>query len=463
MSEMHETSAPKPLDPFHPSPGEMPEHLAGRERELGILQRVIDRLADGRKASSNIILTAPRGFGKTTLLNAAANMAQDANARDKSSDEAGCKKIRSILTNTSELTSIRQLIQMTLGRKAGAVVTQESGTSVGGEAGFHALGFKAGGQGGRTNAQTVRQAPLELHAWVSAWAKKCGKRPTLLLLDEGHRLHTGRLVDGEEVGNVAGALFNAVQSIRNSGSPLCLVIAGTPDMKDNLGKAGATFWSRCAPSHILDLPSLSPQAACDALEKPLELMGLTADADALQRMVDDAQGYPHFLQMWGHAAHEALVAAGGDRLTVEHVESARPLLNRAKGELYGQQYQEIRGAQIEGHSLLPGFGALCAAISEAHGGRVLEDDLERALEASLPQELQGAAQIEATEAVMRKARHTGLARVRLDADGHAWWTPAIPSMLDYIKGRVVRRNPAGAEAPRALHSNRVPAGTGGAS
>ena len=438
----------------------MPEHLAGRERELGILQRVVDRLAEGHKGSSNIILTAPRGFGKTTLLNAAANMAQDANARKKSGDGANCKKISAIRTNASELTSIGQLMQVTLGRKAGAVVTQESGTSVGGEAGFHALGFKAGGQGGRTKAQTVRQAPLELHAWVSAWAKKYAKRPTLLLLDEAHRLRTGRLVDGEEVDNVAGALFNAVQSVRNSGSPLCLVIAGTPDMRDNLGKAGATFWSRCAPSHILDLPSLSPQAAWDALEKPLELMGLTADADALQRIVDDAQGYPHFLQMWGHAVHEALVAAGGDRLTVEHVESVRPLLNRAKGQLYGQQYQEIRGAQVDGHSLLPAFGALCAAISEAQG--VLEDDLERTLEASLPQELKGAAQIEATEAVMRKARHTGLARVRLDADGHAWWTPAIPSMLDYIRGRVVRRNPAGADVPRARRSKRAPTSTGGA-
>src|SRR3979409_2733398 len=66
------------MDPFrHPSApgaGQRPPELAGRDREIGQFEVVLERIARGRPERS-MVLTGLRGVGKTVLLNAFRSMA----------------------------------------------------------------------------------------------------------------------------------------------------------------------------------------------------------------------------------------------------------------------------------------------------------------------------------------------------------------------------------------------------
>ena len=56
-------------NPYAPGAGQRPPELAGRDRELGAFDVVLERVARGRPERS-LVLTGLRGVGKTVLLNA---------------------------------------------------------------------------------------------------------------------------------------------------------------------------------------------------------------------------------------------------------------------------------------------------------------------------------------------------------------------------------------------------------
>src|ERR1043166_6071627 len=55
-------------NPYAPGAGQRPPELAGRDRELGVFDVVLERVSRGRPERS-LILTGLRGVGKTVLLN----------------------------------------------------------------------------------------------------------------------------------------------------------------------------------------------------------------------------------------------------------------------------------------------------------------------------------------------------------------------------------------------------------
>jgi hypothetical protein len=64
------------LNPYRPGAGVPPPILSGRESELEAISIMIGRLALGR-GDRSIVLTGIRGVGKTALLWAGEDMAQD--------------------------------------------------------------------------------------------------------------------------------------------------------------------------------------------------------------------------------------------------------------------------------------------------------------------------------------------------------------------------------------------------
>ena len=54
---------------FTPGDGATPPALTGREREEAVLTRCLGELLGGRAPPHNVVLTGPRGTGKTVLLN----------------------------------------------------------------------------------------------------------------------------------------------------------------------------------------------------------------------------------------------------------------------------------------------------------------------------------------------------------------------------------------------------------
>ena len=61
-------------NPYAPGAGQRPPELAGRDRELGQFEVVLERVARGRPERS-MVLTGLRGVGKTVLLNTLRSMA----------------------------------------------------------------------------------------------------------------------------------------------------------------------------------------------------------------------------------------------------------------------------------------------------------------------------------------------------------------------------------------------------
>src|SRR5579863_7534176 len=61
-------------NPYAPGAGQRPPELAGRDREIGQFNVVLERVARARPERS-IVLTGLRGVGKTVLLNAFRSMA----------------------------------------------------------------------------------------------------------------------------------------------------------------------------------------------------------------------------------------------------------------------------------------------------------------------------------------------------------------------------------------------------
>src|SRR5260370_443213 len=61
-------------NPYAPGAGQRPPELAGRDREIGQFEVVVERIAGGRPERS-MVLTGLRGVGKTVLLNSFRSMA----------------------------------------------------------------------------------------------------------------------------------------------------------------------------------------------------------------------------------------------------------------------------------------------------------------------------------------------------------------------------------------------------
>ena len=61
-------------NPYAPGAGQRPPELAGRDREIGQFEVVLERVAHGRPERS-MVLTGLRGVGKTVLLNSFRSMA----------------------------------------------------------------------------------------------------------------------------------------------------------------------------------------------------------------------------------------------------------------------------------------------------------------------------------------------------------------------------------------------------
>jgi hypothetical protein len=76
-----------------------------------------------------------------------------------------------------------------------------------------------------------------------------------------------------------------------------------------------------------DVDSLSHEEALAALTGPLETTTREADVDLAETVVEEVEGYPYFIQLWGSELWDAADTAGGERLTIN-------LLNAAREDIY---------------------------------------------------------------------------------------------------------------------------------
>ena len=309
----------------------MPPALTGREREQAVLSRCLADLLGGASPPHDVVLTGPRGNGKTVLLNwferACRDHGTDVDVMNLTPDDIPTRD--ALIAVLSPPSGLAKLLPRKIG--VAAVGSVEWAPPPGG----------------------VRNLPAKLTA-------RCRRKPLAVLLDEAHTLDI----------DVGRMLLNASQRVR-ADAPFMLVLAGTPGLAAHLAAMDASFWSRLGEGR-LGIGLLGDAAARAALAEPLAAHGGGIDADALATVVEESQRYPYFVQLWGAALWERHPVTGATRLTAAHLDAAR-------SDVAGQitDYYQDRRRELETRGLLP--AAMATAPLFQAGGTASDHAVDAAL------------------------------------------------------------------------------------
>ena len=365
----------RPRQLFTPGTGQLPPYFAGREDEQRTLLHCLNVLRDGETVPADIVLTGPRGNGKTALLRwfdreILAKRAAD--AVSLTPDD---------ITHPDDLA--RVLFPSILDRigKTEMKVPEVGSISV---------------EGGRVGSLTRRLI------------SRCRRRPRVVLLDEAHNLDL----------DVGRTLLNVSQRVRAE-APFLLILAGTPNLVDRLGLMGASFWDR---SKRLDIGRLDAPASFEALAKPLEEHGGVVTPGALDTVVAESQLYPYFIQVWGDALWAELREHGTTTIDAGIVAAAEPRFHERRDEYDANRYRELRR-----EGCLPVASAVARAFTgqTSNKDRTLTDEeLDRAVGTALPSRDRDAKKAAATR--LRELGYIWQPSGKID------WEPGIPSLMGYV-------------------------------
>lgn len=373
------------VSPFVPGRGVLPPYLAGRETEKRTLMGMLACVEDGRGAPRDVVLCGPRGNGKTVLLR----------WFQRQVDALG-GRIDLLWRTPGEIPNVDALATTLVppGRFKSMLPDTLSLTI-----GIGRVGWELGNNPG-TLAELL--------------TLRCRQRPLVVLLDEAHTLDPV----------VGQTLLNASQSA-SAQAPFLLVLAGTPGLEPQLNAMSATFWDR---AEQMAIGLLGRPASAAALTRPFEdeTPPITFEAGHLARVIDDSQCYPYFLQLFGAALWDALVASGETMIGGADVARAAEVFRRRQRTYYHHRRNELERG-----------GLLGVAVELAHvfGGRatIVQDEVDAAIADALGT---GGAAAEASDPQR-------IIRIRDDlaAVGYIWnpigeqdaWRPGIPSLMGYIE------------------------------
>lgn len=141
-----------------------------------------------------------------------------------------------------------------------------------------------------------------------------------------------------------------------------LFAAGLPGSQDIINRA-VTFSERF---NFIPLPELDDSGSAAALVQPAAAVGVTWEQNALKVAVTEACGYPYKVQLIGEAVW---FAAGfpepGSQITIDHVRSAIPEVNRQMRTLFAARWRSATRKQQE----------LLTAIAKLGGARVRREQV----------------------------------------------------------------------------------------
>ena len=365
-------------NPFTPGTGAYPPVLAGRDAEQSALLEGLTKISHPtRGGPANILLLcAPRGMGKTVLLSWLRR-------------QAVARAVRVFETEAGDIPDLAAL--------AGALwpeSREEPARLTGVKAGLISAEWQPG-QSDRTASHT--RTLLREHLLDAT-----EQSPFLLLVDEAHTLAP----------EVANTLCNLAQSLIKFDRPAWVTLAGTPGLMTHLMSTSvqASFIER---ADVLSPDCLGREASIKALNIA-EWRDWEIDANVLEQVADDTQGFPFFIQRWGHA----LWNAGKDTRTVsiETMEKARTQVDFARRGFYARRYREIH--DHEDARLATAAAALANVLSKRTSLSLAE--ATSAIKEVIP---------EHAEAVRAREHLESVGFIHMRADE---FTGGIPSLLRYV-------------------------------
>lgn len=283
-------------NPYAPGAGTQPPQLAGRDVLRESIRVTLERVRLGKPAKS-ILMVGLRGVGKTVLLD---RMRDDAEA-------AGINTLRVEAPENRSLPAILapQLRQALLRLSNNEKAKDLAKRALKGLAGFAKalklkyqdieVGFDYDPEPGLADNGDLEQDLVALLE-AAGHAAQAAETSFALFVDELQYVKETELA----------ALITALHRVSQRSLPVVLIGAGLPQLRGRMGNA------KSYAERLFDFPTIGPlsgEEARTAIAQPALDQGVVVNEDALNRITQETQGYPYFLQEWGKHTWDAAKAS----------------------------------------------------------------------------------------------------------------------------------------------------------
>lgn len=305
-------------NPYAPGAGTPPPELAGRGDLRESARIAAERIRAGRPAKS-LLMIGLRGAGKTVLLD---RMRNDAEAcglhtvrieapEGRSLPAILAPQLRQALLRLSRIAQARDL-----GRRA---LRALAGFAKGLKLKYHDIevGIDFEPEPGLADNGDLEH---DLQALLEAAGEAARSAGTALIL----YIDELQYVEEEQL----AALITALHRVAQRQLPVMLVGAGLPQLPGRMGRA------KSYAERLFDFPLVGPldaAAARAAIALPAAQQKVRFAPGALERIVQETQGYPYFLQEWGKHVWDV---ASRSPITVRDVEQATTITIAALDESF---------------------------------------------------------------------------------------------------------------------------------
>jgi hypothetical protein len=293
-------------NPYAPGAGTPPPELAGRDELRESVRIAAGRVRAGRSAKS-LLLIGLRGVGKTVLLDQLRNDAEGMGLHTlrieapegRSLPAILAPQLRQALLRLSQMEQTRELAQRALRALAGFAKALKI------KYGDIEVGIDYPPEPGLADNGDLEH---DLQALLEAAGETARSAGTALIvfIDELQYVEEEQLA----------ALITALHRVAQRQLPVMMVGAGLPQLPGRMGRA------KSYAERLFDFPVIGPldaAAARDAIAVPAEQQQVAFEPAALDRIVDETEGYAYFLQEWGKHVWDVAVRSP---ITMQDVEQA---------------------------------------------------------------------------------------------------------------------------------------------
>lgn len=314
-------------NPYRPGAATQPLYLAGRDPLIKSFGKI---LGAAPEIPANLRIIGLRGVGKSVLLQRyESRAAEDGWAvvrqqlEPRHNSEAN---LSTLVTNlctaaTTRMSRTRRVkAKLTKGVEAGRRLVQVS---------YEDITFALAGA-----EQEQGDCAKQLYAAVTA-ALDTGHQGFALLFDEAQVIKDER----KDEQHPLSMLLAAVNTLQENGLPIALVMCGLPTLRTNIQRA-RTYSERMFRGQTVGALDRETGDARDAFVEPLHQAGMQADDDLISLVLDEVEGYPFFIQLWGAELWDAAYDAGLPSLTV-------PLLQTIQTDIYTRLDEEFYAGRVD--------------------------------------------------------------------------------------------------------------------
>ena len=302
-------------NPFRPGNGIMPPYLAGRKSEIFWFE---NSLTSALSLPQNLVLSGIRGTGKTVLLRIFENICtkkkwlfvrREFNNKLNQEGEFLNALLTDIVAKTKGISLVKKLRKPLIGFK------ERYKEEIEGDIISIIIQKYKGPLGDRLEAilKDVYNAILE-----------AGYNGLVLLYDEFHFIEDGKVNDNYPL----SLLLESFSHIQQEGLRYYLALSGLPPLFPNLVKA-KTYAERMF--SVKNIGNLSKDASFKAIKLPLEDAGINFTDELINTIVEEAQGYPYFLQFYPYYLIQNIPKK---RITLKDFKEMYPLLLKELNESF---------------------------------------------------------------------------------------------------------------------------------